>query len=115
MWLRSTTCRPDQYLGVVDQPQDKSTLNMEAPNTFVDYEQNITFVGVVGMLIRSSHLLFLPHVWLLFSLSNTTQKRSITFEAVHLLGGEKKIFRLNQGEKISRLRGKNQLQLLELN
>jgi len=37
-------------LGVIDEPQDKSTLNMDAPNTFIKYEQNITFVGVVGML-----------------------------------------------------------------
>jgi P-type Ca2+ transporter type 2A len=37
-------------LGVVDEPGDRSNLDMENSSKFIDYEQNITFVGVVGML-----------------------------------------------------------------
>jgi len=37
-------------LGVIDSPMDKSLMNLEDATKFIEYEQNITFVGVVGML-----------------------------------------------------------------
>lgn len=37
-------------LGCIDSPPDKRSLDLEDARKFVDYEQNITFVGVVGML-----------------------------------------------------------------
>jgi Ca2+ transporting ATPase len=37
-------------LGTVDQPMSPSEMNLEDATTFAKYEQNITFVGVVGML-----------------------------------------------------------------
>uniref|UniRef100_A0A0N5C3F9 Calcium-transporting ATPase n=1 Tax=Strongyloides papillosus TaxID=174720 RepID=A0A0N5C3F9_STREA len=37
-------------LGTIDTPTDPSRMNLEDSNTFVQYEKDITFVGVVGML-----------------------------------------------------------------
>merc|ERR1712127_132177 len=37
-------------LGVIDSPLSRSDMNLEDSTKFIDYEQNITFVGVVGML-----------------------------------------------------------------
>lgn len=37
-------------LGVVDSPISKEDMNLEDSTKFINYEQNITFVGVVGML-----------------------------------------------------------------
>ena len=37
-------------LGVIDTPKDRSGLNLEDATKFINYEQDITFVGVVGML-----------------------------------------------------------------
>ena len=37
-------------LGCIDSPPEKSSLDLENANKFIDYEQDITFVGVVGML-----------------------------------------------------------------
>jgi P-type Ca2+ transporter type 2A len=37
-------------LGVIDEPQDRTNLDLENSSKFINYEQNITFVGVVGML-----------------------------------------------------------------
>ncbi|RNA32161.1 Calcium-transporting ATPase sarcoplasmic endoplasmic reticulum type, partial [Brachionus plicatilis] len=37
-------------LGCIDSPPDKRSLDLEDARKFVNYEQNITFVGVVGML-----------------------------------------------------------------
>lgn len=37
-------------LGVVEDPVDKSEINFNEAGSFVKYEQNITFIGVVGML-----------------------------------------------------------------
>jgi Ca2+ transporting ATPase len=37
-------------LGVIDSPMSKGEMNLEDSTKFINYEQNITFVGVVGML-----------------------------------------------------------------
>ena len=37
-------------LGCIDNPPKKETMNFEDSNKFINYEQDITFVGVVGML-----------------------------------------------------------------
>lgn len=37
-------------LGVVDQPARREDMSLEDSTKFIQYEQNITFVGVVGML-----------------------------------------------------------------
>ena len=37
-------------LGTVDSPPSQNGMNLEDATKFVDYEQDITFVGVVGML-----------------------------------------------------------------
>ncbi|UJR09375.1 hypothetical protein I4U23_013619 [Adineta vaga] len=37
-------------LGVIDNPQRKEDMNLEDSKKFITYENNITFVGVVGML-----------------------------------------------------------------
>lgn len=37
-------------LGCIDDPPAKSSMNLEDTTKFINYEQNITFVGVVGML-----------------------------------------------------------------
>jgi P-type Ca2+ transporter type 2A len=37
-------------LGCIDNPPKKESMNFEAPNEFIKYEQDITFVGCVGML-----------------------------------------------------------------
>lgn len=37
-------------LGCIDSPPDKSDMDLVNANNFINYEQDITFVGVVGML-----------------------------------------------------------------